>query len=112
MRLERELAEVKTVRDPLKNLRPASRKSHGEVPHGEATISVSATANVPVARRVGDPAWRDWELSRRARQEPRLEAEIRAPHRRTKKTCGPECLKKDLLNRSLESPCIVFAEYA
>lgn len=34
--------------------------------------------------------------SKRAREEGRLEAEIKAAHTRTRKTCGPERLQKDL----------------
>ena len=41
-------------------------------------------------------AWRHRGPSPRAQQEPRLEAEIRAAHRRTRETCGPERLQKDL----------------
>ncbi len=41
-------------------------------------------------------AWRRRKPSLRARQEPRLEAEIQAAHRRTRETCGPERLQKEL----------------
>lgn len=41
-------------------------------------------------------AWRRRQPSLRARQEPRLEAEIQAAHRRTRETCGPKRLQKEL----------------
>ncbi len=40
--------------------------------------------------------WLTRPPSRRAREEGRLEAEIRAAHKRTRRTCGPERLQKDL----------------
>jgi len=46
--------------------------------------------------RSGYYAWLTRPLSRRAREEGRLEAEIRAAHKRTRETCGPERLQKDL----------------
>jgi putative transposase len=47
-------------------------------------------------------AWRGRKPSRRAQQEPRLEVEIRAAHRRTRETCGPERLQKDLTEHGVE----------
>lgn len=47
-------------------------------------------------------AWRGRKPSQRAQQEPRLEAEIRAAHRRTRETCGPERLQKDLADHGVE----------
>ena len=41
--------------------------------------------------------WLTSPSSKRAIEEDRLEAEIRAAHTRTRKTCGPERLQKDLL---------------
>jgi putative transposase len=46
--------------------------------------------------RSGYYAWLTRPPSRRAREEGRLEAEIRAAHKRTRETCGPERLQKDL----------------
>ena len=40
--------------------------------------------------------WLTRPPSRRAREEGRLEAEIKAAHKRTRQTCGPERLQKDL----------------
>jgi putative transposase len=47
-------------------------------------------------------AWHGRKPSRHAQQEPRLEAEIRAAHRRTRETCGPERLQKDLAEHGVE----------
>jgi putative transposase len=44
----------------------------------------------------GYHAWRKRPPSARARQEARLEMEIRAAHQRTRETCGPERLQADL----------------
>jgi len=44
----------------------------------------------------GYHAWHSRPPSRRALEEPRLEVEIRAAHKRTRKTCGPERLQEDL----------------
>jgi putative transposase len=44
----------------------------------------------------GYHAWRNRPPSRRARDEARLEIEIKAAHRRTRETYGPERLREDL----------------
>ena len=44
----------------------------------------------------GYHAWRNRPPSRRARKEARLEIEIKAAHRRTRETYGPERLREDL----------------
>lgn len=41
-------------------------------------------------------SWRKRPLSKRALEEARLEVEIRAAHKRTRETCGPERLQKDM----------------
>jgi putative transposase len=46
-------------------------------------------------------AWFSHPPSRRAQEEARLEAEIRAAHKRTKETYGPERLQKDLAEHSI-----------
>ncbi len=57
---------------------------------------------VPMMRRImnvaasGYYAWVDRPPSRRAREEVRLELEIRAAHQRTRQTYGPERLQRDL----------------
>jgi len=44
----------------------------------------------------GHYAWLGRPLSKRAQEELRLELEIRAAHKRTRQTCGPERLQRDL----------------
>ncbi len=46
--------------------------------------------------RSGYYAWLKRPVSKRAQEEGRLEAEIKAAHRRTRQTCGPERLQRDL----------------
>jgi len=41
-------------------------------------------------------SWCKRPLSKRAQEETRLEVEIRAAHKRTRETCGPERLQKDM----------------
>lgn len=45
--------------------------------------------------------WRDRPLSPRARENARLEIEIRAAHQRTRETCGPERLQRDLADHGI-----------
>jgi len=47
-------------------------------------------------------AWRDRPLSKRAREEGRLEVEIRAAHKRTRQTYGPERLQHDLAEHGIQ----------
>jgi len=57
---------------------------------------------VPLMKRVmsvsssGYYAWLDRPLSKRSREETRLEVEIKAADKRTRQTCGPERLQHDL----------------
>jgi transposase InsO family protein len=46
--------------------------------------------------RSGYYAWFNRKLSKRSQEEGRLEVEIRAAHKRTRCTCGPERIQKDL----------------
>ncbi len=46
-------------------------------------------------------AWRKRSPSVRSQLEPRLELEIRAAHRRTRETCGPERLQRDLADHGV-----------
>ena len=46
-------------------------------------------------------AWVDRPLSRRAQEEVRLELEIRAAHKRTRQTYGPERLQRDLVEHGV-----------
>jgi transposase InsO family protein len=57
------------------------------MPHLSQMLNVSSS---------GYYAWVDRPLSKRAREEMRLELEIRAAHKRTRQTYGPERLQHDL----------------
>jgi len=63
---------------------------------------------VPLMRRVmsisasGYYAWLDRPLSKRSQEEVRLEVEIKAAHKRTRQTYGPERLQHDLAEHSVQ----------
>jgi len=48
-------------------------------------------------------AWVERPLSKRAQEEARLEIEIRAAHKRTRQSCGPEHLQQDLAEHGVEA---------
>jgi len=52
--------------------------------------------------RSGYYAWLTRPPSKRAQEEGRLEAEIKAAHERTRRTCGPERLQRDLAAHGVE----------
>lgn len=64
------------------------------VPYMSRVFNVSAS---------GYYAWVERPLSKRAREEARLEIEIRAAHKRTRQSCGPERLQKDLAEHGVEA---------
>ncbi|MGI6655588.1 MAG: IS3 family transposase [Desulfobulbus sp.] len=99
-RVKRELAVTRMERDILKKGRRvlcqgvAARyamintlRLHYPLPLLCRVLTVSAS---------GYHAWRKRPPSRRAREEARLEIEIKAAHRRTRETYGPERLQRDL----------------
>ena len=47
-------------------------------------------------------AWLERPLSKRAQEDVRLEAEIKAAHKRTRRTCGAERLQRDLAENGIE----------
>jgi putative transposase len=57
---------------------------------------VPAMSRVLEVSASGSYAWCERPPSKRAREEARLEVEIRAAHKRTRQTCGPERLQRDL----------------
>ena len=63
---------------------------------------------VPLMRRImsvsasGYYAWLDRPLSKRAQEEMRLEVEIKAAHKRTRQTYGPERLQRDLAEHGIQ----------
>ena len=46
-------------------------------------------------------AWLNRKQSKRAIEDARLEVEIKAAHKRTKETCGPERLQKDMAEQGV-----------
>jgi len=48
-------------------------------------------------------AWLNRKPSKRAREDARLEVEIKAAHKRTKETCGPERLQKDMAEQGIHA---------
>jgi len=63
---------------------------------------------IPLMRRImsvsasGYYAWLDRPLSKRAQEEMRLEVEIKAAHKRTRQTYGPERLQRDLAEHGIQ----------
>ncbi|TAN40688.1 MAG: IS3 family transposase [Nitrospirae bacterium] len=99
-RLKRELAEMKMERDILK-------KAAGVLCEGVAARyawmrDMRLQYPIPVMSRVlsvstsGYYAWLKRPLSKRAKEEARLEVEIIAAHNRTRQTYGPERLQHEL----------------
>jgi putative transposase len=48
-------------------------------------------------------AWLKRKPSKRTQEDARLEAEIKAAHKRTKETCGPERLQKDMAEHGVQA---------
>jgi len=64
------------------------------IPYMSRVFNVSAS---------GYYAWVERPLSKRAQEEARLEIEIRAAHKRTRQSCGPERLQQDLAEHGVEA---------
>jgi putative transposase len=99
-RVKRELAVTRMERDILKKAAAYFAK---ESRHGRYDQHLATSLSVTIAllcscciRQRGYHAWRNRPPSRRAREEARLEVEIKAAHRRTQETYGPERLREDL----------------
>jgi len=67
---------------------------HYPIPYMSRVFNVSAS---------GYYAWMDRPQSRRAQEEARLEIEIRAADKRTRQSCGPERLQKDLSEHGVKA---------
>jgi transposase InsO family protein len=67
------------------------------------TYPIPLLCRVLEVSRSGYYAWLKRPPSKRAQEEGRLEAEIAAAHRRTRKTCGPERLQKDLIAHGIKA---------
>ncbi len=48
-------------------------------------------------------AWLKRKPSKRSQEDARLEVEIKAAHKRTRETCGPERLQKDMLAHGIQA---------
>ncbi len=67
---------------------------HYPIPEMSRVLAVSPS---------GYYAWVKRPLSKRAREETRLEIEIKAAHKRTRQTCGPERLQRDLAEHGIQA---------
>ena len=67
---------------------------HYSVPLLSRVLDVSAS---------GYYAWVERPLSKRARENARLEVEITAAHKRTRETCGPERLQRDMAEHGIRA---------
>jgi len=65
--------------------------------------SLPLLCRVVEVSRSGYYAWLNRKPSKRAQEEERLEVEIKAAHKRTRETCGPERLKIDLAEHGLKA---------
>ncbi|MGI6656220.1 MAG: IS3 family transposase [Desulfobulbus sp.] len=99
-RVKRELAVTRMERDILK--KAAAYFGQGVAARYAMINTLRLHYPLPLLCRVltvsasGYHAWRKRPPSRRAREEARLEIEIKAAHRRTRETYGPERLQRDL----------------
>ena len=64
-----------------------------------SVLLMSRTLDVSAS---GYYAWIKRQPSRRSREEARLEVEIKAAHKRTRQTCGPERLQHDLADHGVQ----------
>ena len=65
--------------------------------------AVAAMCRILEVSESGYHAWRQRPSSARTQENHRLETEVKAAHRRTRETYGPERLRSDLLTRPLNS---------
>ncbi|NIN07012.1 MAG: IS3 family transposase, partial [Armatimonadetes bacterium] len=99
-RTKKELAEVKMERDILK--KAAAYFGQGVAARYASMKELRLDYPLALVRRVlsvsasGYYSWLDRPLSKWAREEIRLEVEIKAAHKRTRQTYGPERLQYDL----------------
>ncbi|MGB2815539.1 MAG: IS3 family transposase [Dehalococcoidales bacterium] len=104
-RTKKELAEVKMERDILK--KAAAYFGQGVAARYAMMKDLRLDHPIPLLRRVlsvsasGYYAWVDRPLSNRAREELRLELEIKAADQRTRQTYGPERLQHDLAEHGI-----------
>ncbi|MBF3524130.1 IS3 family transposase [Burkholderia pseudomallei] len=104
-RVKRELAEVKMERDLPKKVRDVLREGvavkYGVIEQMRQDYPVPPMCRVPGVSVSGYYAWRKRKPSDRTQQEPRLEAEVLAAHRRTRESSEPERLQQHLEERGV-----------
>lgn len=74
---------------------------YGQIEEWRQHYPVALMCRVFEISESGYYAWRDRPLSPRAKENARLEVEIRAAHQRTRETCGPERLQSDLSDHGI-----------
>ncbi|MBI5250676.1 MAG: IS3 family transposase [Desulfomonile tiedjei] len=103
--VKRELAIVKVERDILKKAagvlceRVAAR--YAMIDRMRLWFAISLLCRVLGVSASGYHAWRCRPPSRRSQEDARLEVQIRAAHRRTRQTYGPERLQRDLADHGV-----------
>lgn len=105
-RVKREFVEMKMKRDLLKNnglLREGVAVKYGRMEELRPHYPVAVMCRVYEVSESSYYAWRDRPLLPRAKESDRLEVEIRAAHQRTRKTCGPERLQRDLADNGIQA---------
>ena len=98
-RTKKELAEVKMERDILKSSRVLCQgvaARYAMMKQLRLDYPTSVLSRMLVVSASGYYAWVDRPPSKRAREEVRLELEIKVAHKRTRQTYGPERLQRDL----------------
>ena len=63
---------------------------------------IAAMSHIVKVSKSGYYRWLNRKLSRRVQEEGRLEIEIKAAHKRTRETCGPERLQQELREQGVE----------
>ena len=77
---------------------------HGVAARSAIMKTVRLTCPLPCMNRIperGYYAWLNRQPSQRAQEETQLEIQIRLAHKRTRETCGPERLQKDLADHGI-----------
>ena len=63
---------------------------------------IAAMSQILKVSKSGYYQWLNWKPSKRVLEEGRLEIEIKAAHKRTRETCGPERLQHELREQGVE----------
>ena len=105
-RAKRELAQVKIERDFLKKsdsvLYEGVATRYAVIKEMQLDYSIPWMCRIFKVAASGYYAWLKRKPSKRAQEEGRLEVEIKAAHKRTGETCGPERLQRDLAGHGVK----------